>query len=51
MIDEIKISSSKKKLIEMRQNKGDEFVKYIKYNNLKLVCPKYFLKRIEKIYK
>ena len=51
MIDEIKISSSKNKLIAMRQNKGDEFVKYIKYSNLKFVCPKWFLKRIEKIYK
>jgi hypothetical protein len=51
MVDEIKISASKKKLTEMRKHKGKEFVKYIKYNNLKLVCPKYFLKRIEKIYK
>lgn len=51
MVDEVKINTSKKNLIEMRKLKGDEFVKYIKYNNLKLVCPKYFLKRIEKIYK
>lgn len=51
MVDEVKISVSKKKLTEMRKNKGDEFVKYIKYSNLKLVCPKYFLRRIEQIYK
>ena len=51
MIDDLKISSSKKKLIEMRKNKGEEFINYIKHSNLKHVCPKYFLKRIEKIYK
>ena len=51
MIDDIKISSSKKKLIEMRKNKGEEFINYIKHSNLKHVCPKYFLKRIDKIYK
>ena len=51
MVDEVKISASKKKLIEMRTNKGNEFIKYIKYSNLKRVCPKYFLRRIEKIYK
>tara|TARA_B000000475_G_scaffold268225_1_gene260397 strand:+ start:153 stop:878 length:726 start_codon:yes stop_codon:yes gene_type:complete len=51
MVDEVKINASKKKLIEMRKYKGEEFVRYIQYNNLKLVCPKYFLKRIQQIYK
>jgi len=51
MVDKVKINASKKKLIEMRKNKGEEFINYIKHSNLKHVCPKYFLKRIEKIYK
>jgi len=51
MVDQVKISGSKKRLTELRKNKGEEFVEYIKYSNLKLVCPRYFLKRIEQIYK